>query len=63
MRPKAGLSFSGTFSWDKIMSLPGSGYTDPLNREHGTNHFYLDSESNQIRVNPEQPAGPYDPIW
>lgn len=54
-----------------LIALPGSpnvrsSYTvraDPLSREQGTNHFYLDSESNQIHVNPEQPAGPNDPIW
>ena len=53
-----------------LIALPGnttvrSSYTvraDPLNRGQGTNHFYLNSESNQIRVNPEQPAGPDDPI-
>jgi Tfp pilus assembly protein PilE len=54
-----------------LIALPGntslgSSYVvraDPLNREQGRNHFYLNSESNQIRVNAEQPAGPNDPIW
>jgi hypothetical protein len=53
-----------------LIALPGNGsvrssYTvraDPLNRERGANHFYLDSESDQIHVNHEQPAGPNDPI-
>ena len=54
-----------------LIALPGSGsvrssYTvraDPLNREEGANNFYLDSESTQIHVNHERPAGPDDPIW
>ena len=53
-----------------LIALPGntsarSSYTvraDPLDREQGTNHFYLNSESDQIRVNAEQPAGPNDQI-
>ena len=27
----------------------------------GKNHYYVDSDSNTIHVNPEQPAGPSDP--
>lgn len=34
---------------------------DPLNSSTGTNHFYLDSSSNEIRVNPDRRAGPDDP--
>lgn len=32
LRPTQGMSFSGTFTWEKIMALPGT-YTDPSNRE------------------------------
>lgn len=35
---------------------------DPLNRRVGKNHFYLDSESSQIHVNPDKPASPSDPL-
>ena len=36
---------------------------DPASKSQGTNHFYLDSASHQIRFNPDKPAGPNDPIW
>jgi len=36
---------------------------DPLSPSSGTNHFYLDSASGQIRVNSERRAGPNDPLW
>jgi Tfp pilus assembly protein PilE len=53
-----------------LILVPGapnirSSYTvraDPLNRKEGRKHFYLDSESRQIHVNPEKPAGSNDPI-
>jgi hypothetical protein len=31
-RPIQGISLQATYSWAKSMQLPGSGYTDPLNR-------------------------------
>jgi hypothetical protein len=34
---------------------------DPVDRSSGKRHFYLDSASQQIRVNPDRPAGPNDP--
>jgi hypothetical protein len=34
---------------------------DPQDDSAGTNHFYLDSSSNEIRVNPSHRAGPNDP--
>ena len=44
---------------------PGSSYTlnaDPLNDEYGKSHFYLDSSSASIYVNPDTEAGPSDPL-
>lgn len=41
-----------------------SSYTlnaDPLSLQTGRNHFYADSSSASIRVNPDHPAGPNDP--
>lgn len=35
---------------------------DPSNPQTGRRHFYLDSASREIHVNPDQPAGPNDPI-
>jgi hypothetical protein len=35
---------------------------DPVDRSSGRRHFYFDSASMQIRVNPDGPAGPDDPI-
>ena len=34
---------------------------DPQDDGAGTKHFYLDSSSNEIRVNPNHRAGPNDP--
>jgi hypothetical protein len=34
---------------------------DPQDSSTGTKHFYLDSSSNEIRVNPHHRAGPNDP--
>lgn len=34
---------------------------DPLDSSTGTKHFYGDSSSREIRVNPNQRAGPNDP--
>jgi Tfp pilus assembly protein PilE len=34
---------------------------DPQDRSTGTTHFYLDSSSREIHVNPNQRAGPNDP--
>lgn len=36
---------------------------DPVDRSSGTRHFYLDSVSEQIRVNQDVPAGPNDPLF
>ena len=44
---------------------PPTGYrvtADPFDRSSGKRHFYLDSISMQIRVNPDGPAGPNDPL-
>src|SRR5262245_3195712 len=35
---------------------------DPASTREGTRHFYVDSISRQIHVNPDKPAGPDDPI-
>jgi hypothetical protein len=35
---------------------------DPVDRSSGRNHFYFDSASEQIHVNPDDPAGPNDPL-
>jgi hypothetical protein len=34
---------------------------DPQDSKTGTNHFYFDSSSTEIRVNPDHRAGPSDP--
>jgi hypothetical protein len=34
----------------------------PVNKLAGSKHFYLDSVSREIHVNPEKPAGPNDPV-
>jgi hypothetical protein len=41
-----------------------SSYTlngDPQSNATGKNHFYVDSTSASIHVNPDRPAGPNDP--
>jgi Tfp pilus assembly protein PilE len=35
---------------------------DPQDNSTGTNHFYLDSSSSEIRFNPNRRAGPNDPL-
>ena len=35
---------------------------NPLSAAEGKKHFYLDSVSREIHVNPEKPAGPNDPV-
>lgn len=35
---------------------------DPQNDASGKNHFYIDSADGSIHVNPDQPAGPNDPV-
>jgi hypothetical protein len=35
---------------------------DPVDRASGKRHFYFDSASTQIRVNPDGRAGPGDPL-
>jgi hypothetical protein len=43
---------------------PGSSYTlnsDPIDNDYGKNHFYLDSTSLVLHVNPDNQAGPNDP--
>jgi type IV pilus assembly protein PilE len=35
---------------------------DPQNDTAGKNHFYIDSGDGSIHVNPDQPAGPGDPV-
>jgi len=35
---------------------------DPQNDSSGTNHFYIDSSDGSIHRNPDQPAGPNDPV-
>lgn len=34
---------------------------DPESANTGKNHFYIDSASESIHINPDQPAGPSDP--
>ena len=44
---------------------PGSSYTlngDPLDNDYGEKHFYLDSTTPAIHVNPNNKAGPNDPL-
>lgn len=44
---------------------PGSSYTlngDPIDDDYGKNHFYLDSSSPALHVNPDKEAGPNDPL-
>lgn len=36
-------------------------WADPRDESSGKNHFYFDSSSVQIHVNPDGPAGPNDP--
>lgn len=46
------------------LRIDGSSYklnADPIDDTYGTNHFYIDSNSSLIHVNPDQPAGPDDP--
>jgi hypothetical protein len=45
----------GSSSWFKITA-------DPYDEAAGRKHFYLDSDENRIRVNPEGQAGPTDPF-
>jgi len=48
----------------KSASQPTS-YTlnaDPQSDSSGKNHFYIDSTDSSIHVNPDQPAGPNDPV-
>jgi hypothetical protein len=33
LRPRDGISFQGTYIWSRAMEVPGSGYTDPTERE------------------------------
>ena len=35
---------------------------DPQDTSTGKNHFYIDSTDQAIHVNPDQPAGPNDPV-
>ena len=35
---------------------------DPQTDSAGKNHFYIDSNDSSIHVNPDQPAGPNDPV-
>jgi len=35
---------------------------DPQDANSGKNHFYIDSTDGSIHVNPDQPAGPNDPV-
>ncbi len=35
---------------------------DPQDSNSGKNHFYIDSTDSSIHVNPDQPAGPNDPV-
>ena len=35
---------------------------DPQTESAGKNHFYIDSSDGSIHVNPDQPAGPNDPV-
>jgi type II secretory pathway pseudopilin PulG len=44
---------------------PGSSYTlngDPIDDDYGKKHFYLDSSSAGLHVNPDKAAGPNDPL-
>ena len=47
------------------LRIDGSSYklnADPINDTYGKNHFYLDSTSPAIHVNPDHQAGPDDPL-
>jgi hypothetical protein len=44
----------GSSSWYKLTA-------DPQSESTGRNHFYIDSDEERIRVNPERQAGPTDP--
>jgi hypothetical protein len=59
VRPIQGVSVQGTYSLSKTMALPGSGYTDPLNRQldYGAS---LSSVGQEFRSNGtfELPIGP-----
>jgi type IV pilus assembly protein PilE len=35
---------------------------DPQSDSSGKNHFYIDSTDSSIHLNPDQPAGPNDPV-
>jgi hypothetical protein len=58
-RPVQGVSIQGTYSLSKTMVMPGSGYTDPLNRrlDYGES---LNSIGQEFRANStiEMPIGP-----
>jgi len=58
MRPIHGISFQGNYTWAKSMQLPGSGYTDPLNREF--DHAQGLERAHDFRMNGtfELPFGP-----
>ena len=59
VRPTPGTSVTGTYTWAKSMELPGTGWTDPLNRDAdyriASNH-----RGHEFRVNGtfELPIGP-----
>jgi len=64
MRPVQGISFQGTWSWAKSLGTPGSGYTDPLNRDldysQGGGNFVTSEPRHTFRMNGtfELPVGP-----
>ena len=58
MRPIHGISFQGNYTWAKSMTLPSSGYNDPLNREF--DHQMGLERAHDFRMNGtvELPLGP-----
>jgi hypothetical protein len=64
LRPVQGMSFQGTWSWAKSLGTPGSGFTDPLNRDadysQGGGNFVTSEPRHTFRMNGtfELPVGP-----
>jgi len=64
LRPVQGMSFQSTYAWAKSLGIPGSGYTDPLNRDFdysvGGGNFVTSEPTHVFRMNGtfELPFGP-----
>jgi len=58
MRPVHGFSFQSTYTWAKSMTLPGTGYNDPLNREFDRQQGNERAHDFRMNGTVELPMGP-----